>query len=257
MGGISGYPALPLAGSPLKAHQRFLFWAAGAGRDFLEHCIEAEKFKYECIGALVCLTATLASFSMFMAVWLTWQKDPWVSVLAPSIALLWGCLIFTIDRFMVSSLRADASWWTRLVQALPRLALAVIIGIIISRPIEIKIFETEIKKVIGNEIARNLDGFGGKIKNAEMRIGDLAAQPFRERKDALAAEIERLKEDQRQLSTSLSGSLGDLAYWQREAEGERDGTAGSRQSGEGPRYREESCSAPPITSNASRRPKPS
>ena len=90
------------------------------------------------------LTATLASFSMFMAVWLTWRQGFHGSMLALEFAVLSGCLIFTIDRFMVSSLRADATWWVRLWQAAPRLLLAVIIGIIISRPIEIKIFEKEI-----------------------------------------------------------------------------------------------------------------
>jgi hypothetical protein len=238
MGGISGYPALPIAGSPLKRYQRFLFWAAGAGRDFLQDCVEAEKFKYECIGALICLTATMASFSMFMAVWLTWQQDPWVSMLAPAIALLWGCLIFTIDRFMVSSLRADAAWSLRLGQALPRLILAVIIGIIISRPIEIKIFETEIMKVVNREIAQNQASIDERIKQADTRIGDLVAQPFQGRITGLNGEIDELRREKERLGDLLEERQGELDYWQREAEAEREGKAASGQPGEGPRYEE-------------------
>ena len=238
MGGISGYPALPIAGSPLKGYQRFLFWAAGAGRDFLEDCVEAEKFKYECIGALICLTATMASVSMFMAVWLTWQQDLRGSMLALPLALLWGILIFTIDRFMVSSLRADAAWSLRLWQALPRLVLAVIIGIIISRPIEIKIFETEIMRVIDSEIARNLDALGDQIAGVNASIREEAARDFQAQNGTLEDEIDGLGQQRQTLTAELRDLQTELALWQRAAEAEGDGTGGSGRRGEGNRYRQ-------------------
>ena len=238
MGGINGYPALPVAGSPLKAYQRFLFWAAGAGRDFLQDCVEAEKFKYECIGALICLTATLASVSMFMAVWLTWAQDFRGPVLALPIALLWGILIFTIDRFMVSSLRADAAWSFRLWQALPRLVLAVIIGVIISRPIEIKIFETEIMKVIDSEIARNLDALGAQIEDVSASIREAAEREFQVQNGTLEDEVEGLRREQRTLTDDVAGLRAELTRWERAAEVEGDGTGGSGRRGEGDRYRQ-------------------
>ena len=236
MRGISGFPALPIAGSPLKAYQRFLFWAAGAGRDFLQDCVEAEKFKYECIGALICLTATMAGVSMFMAVWLTWQQDFRAPMLALPIAFLWGILIFTIDRFMVSSLRADAAWLVRLWQATPRLLLAVIIGIIISRPIEIKIFETEIQKVIGNEVARNLDALRDQIDGVNASIREETARNFQAQNGTLEDEIEGLRQEKQTRTAELSGLQADLAGWERAAEAEGDGTGGSRRWGEGDRY---------------------
>jgi hypothetical protein len=236
MGGIDSYPTLPPAGSPLKAYQAFLFWAAGAGRDFLRDCVEAERFKYECVGALICLTATLASFSMYMAVWLTWQQDLRGSMLALPIALLWGILIFTIDRFMVSSLRADAAWPVRLWQAAPRLLLAVVIGVIISRPIEIKIFEKEIMKVIHSEITRNVDAISDQIEDVEKRTGDLAARRFQGSKQALVDQIDGLEERERTLSSSLARSLQELADLRRRAQGELDGTAGSGVRGDGNIY---------------------
>ena len=119
-------------------------------------------------------------------------------------------------------------------QSPPRLALAVIIGIIISRPVEIKIFETEIKKVIGSEIARNLEARGGQIEDAETRIGLWRRSRSRNASVRSQARSRGSETTSNQLSLSLSHLQVDLAYWRRPAEGERDGTAGSGRRGAGP-----------------------
>src|SRR5690606_19877110 len=61
---------------------------------------------------------------------------------------IWALVIFNIDRFIVSSTgKGDGTeriTFTELFQSLPRLLMAVIIGVCISAPLEIRILKPEI-----------------------------------------------------------------------------------------------------------------
>jgi hypothetical protein len=66
-------------------------------------------------------------------------------------SLLWGILILLIDRLMVSTINPWDSDRKKLIKAIPRFVLALIIAMVISRPIEIQIFWDEIQaKVFEN-----------------------------------------------------------------------------------------------------------
>ena len=62
--------------------------------------------------------------------------------------LIWGLLIFNLDRFIVSTIKKRDNRWSELLQATPRIILAVIIAVVISKPLEMKIFEKEINQVL-------------------------------------------------------------------------------------------------------------
>jgi len=75
-------------------------------------------------------------------------------------ALVWGFIIFNFDRFLVSTMRKyGVSKRRQMLMAIPRLALALLIGLTIARPLELKVFEKEISvKMIENmhkKITRN------------------------------------------------------------------------------------------------------
>jgi len=61
---------------------------------------------------------------------------------------LWGLMIFNLDRYIVSSSGkgdgTEAITWGELKAAFPRIVLAMLLGLIISKPLELKIFEPEI-----------------------------------------------------------------------------------------------------------------
>jgi hypothetical protein len=65
--------------------------------------------------------------------------------------LVWSLLIFNLDRFIVSTIRKRDKFTSELLQAIPRIILAVIIAIVISKPLEIKLFEKEINTVLLKE----------------------------------------------------------------------------------------------------------
>jgi hypothetical protein len=54
-------------------------------------------------------------------------------------------MIFNLDRYIVLSMKSFGKWWRDWLVALPRIALAVLLALVISKPLEMKIFEKEIK----------------------------------------------------------------------------------------------------------------
>lgn len=85
-----------------------------------------------------------------------------------------GIIIFNLDRFIVSSTGkgdgTDSITWKEFFQALPRLLIALILGFTISKPLELKIIETEINVQLRKEQQLKLDEFNNntylKYKNS-------------------------------------------------------------------------------------------
>jgi hypothetical protein len=68
------------------------------------------------------------------------------------VALVWGLIIFNLDRFIVSTVKGDgteAITWGEWKSMLPRLFMAVLIGLTISAPLETYIFQKEIVREWG------------------------------------------------------------------------------------------------------------
>ena len=60
--------------------------------------------------------------------------------------LIWGTAIFNMDRYIVGSIDKQGTTNQQILQASPRILLAIMIGIVISRPLELKIFDKEIRQ---------------------------------------------------------------------------------------------------------------
>ena len=60
--------------------------------------------------------------------------------------LIWGLAIFNMDRYIVSSISKSGTTNQQILQATPRILLAIMIGLVISRPLELKIFDKEIRQ---------------------------------------------------------------------------------------------------------------
>ena len=125
----------------------FFILCSGADKNLLEGCSEGEKTKFVGIGATVFFTAIMAFVAASYALYTVFDN------IFPAVAfgIVWGLLIFNLDRFIVSTIRKRDSFINELIQASPRIALAVIIAIVISKPLEIKIFEKEINTVLLKE----------------------------------------------------------------------------------------------------------
>ena len=131
---------------PAKGATRFLWWCAGADNNILKYSSYADHVKYVGIGGIVLATGILASLSMFFAINYIFED---VKIAIP-VGLLWGAIIFNLDRFIVSSTGkgdgTDTITPKELGNAAPRLVMAVILGFTISAPLEVYIFQKEIDK---------------------------------------------------------------------------------------------------------------
>jgi len=125
--------------------QRFFWSCAGVDIEVLEAC-PSDQRKYTSIGVIIFLVASFAALAMYFAASTIVESK----IAAIGIALLWGILILMLDRLIVSTIKnergtaAKAKW----IAAIPRIVLATIIAIVISRPIEVRIFSDEIIRQI-------------------------------------------------------------------------------------------------------------
>jgi hypothetical protein len=117
----------------------FFLFCAGIDRDILAKAPSDEN-KYLGIGATVFFTGVLAFFSSAYALYTVF--DSWV--VAAVFGLFWGLMIFNLDRYIVSSMKSRGSFFRDFLLATPRLAMAILLALVISKPLELKIFEKEI-----------------------------------------------------------------------------------------------------------------
>tara|TARA_R110001632_G_scaffold24708_3_gene68584 strand:+ start:982 stop:2085 length:1104 start_codon:yes stop_codon:yes gene_type:complete len=196
--------------------QQFFIICSGADRDVLDNCSRGEKNKYAGIGATVFFTAVLASIAATYALFTVFDNI----YRAILFGLLWGFVIFNLDRFIVSTLKKQDNWWKEFGMAVPRLILAVIIAIVISKPLELKIFEKEIDRVMLSQ----------KNDFTVQNQGEILAQ-FTPEMNNLDAQIDETKAEIAAKETEV-----DNLYQIYIAEAE--GTAGTELLGKGPVYQE-------------------
>ena len=124
----------------MESVKRFFWLCSGSNLALLEKA-PTEGTKYAGIGATIFFTGLFASLAATYAI-NTFFDNLLVSSI---IGIIWGAMIFNLDRYIVSSMRKSDSWKKEWIMALPRLALAILISLVIARPLELKIFEKEIK----------------------------------------------------------------------------------------------------------------
>jgi hypothetical protein len=121
---------------------KFFIFCSAADKSILQRCPVAEQHKYASIGATVFFTGALATLSGGYALYTIFQNV----AAAIGLGIFWGCLIFNLDRFIVSTIKKNEYRWAQWKQILPRLFLAVFLALVISKPLELKIFEQEINE---------------------------------------------------------------------------------------------------------------
>lgn len=127
------------------AIRNFFWFCAGVNRKLLLEC-ESEFSKYFAIGATVFFTACFAAVSGAYALFFVFSGSSYAVWASTSFGILWGLTIFNIDRYLVISIKKENKPLKELLTALPRILLAIMIGVVIARPLELKIFDKEIKE---------------------------------------------------------------------------------------------------------------
>lgn len=167
------------------------------------------------MGATVFFTGLLAGISSAYAMYFVFDQMFWPIVFG----IVWGLMIFNLDRFIVLSMRKSQDSYKEYIQAIPRIVLAILIALVISKPLEMKIFEKEIATEL------NL------IKQELLASNENAIESrYRSNMDSLQSERRQLKEaiDKKE---QVRNELVDIARQ------EADGTGGSGKVNPGPIYK--------------------
>lgn len=121
----------------------FLWTCAGVNKKILRQC-PTEYAKYAGIGGTILFTALMAMLSGGYAFYTIFEH----TLTACLFGVFWGLLIFNLDRFMVNTMYSDGKHTIsrdEFLGGLPRLVLAIFLGVVISVPIELRIFDDKIQ----------------------------------------------------------------------------------------------------------------
>lgn len=184
-------PLILIALSWVSDKVRNFFWfCSGVNIPLLEKCPNDHN-RYSNIGATIFFTALLAWVSMSYALNSVFKSLP------PSVlfGFIWALMIFTLDRTIVSSMQKpsqDVTWkdfefWREFLFAAIRLIVAVIISLVIMKPLEIKIFEdrlaTEIKNMDDDQAKLDSAVIAGKFGTVMSDITEEIDQARADKKD--------------------------------------------------------------------------
>ncbi|WP_370477227.1 DUF4407 domain-containing protein [Tamlana flava] len=194
-----------------------LFWKAAGGDEYiLSQSTYSDQIKYFCLGGIVIATAIMAGLSggyAFYTIFKPKQSDVtelWTlteggstinnisgftettdlgtMIIALIFGLIWGLIIYNIDRFIITSTGkgdgTEAITWGEFKSALPRIIMGCIIAISISKPLEIRILKGEIDaklRVKQEELKQDAikgieDKFAARIAEKNSKIAEYQKQ---------------------------------------------------------------------------------
>ena len=217
------YYQLPKAGKVMQ----FLWKCAGGDKYLLERATYSDQIKYMCLGGIVFATGAMAGLAGGYAFYTIFSPkasdvinktntivknlnevptDLTTLILSIVFGIIWGLIIFNIDRFIVTSTgKGDGTeeiTWLEFKTAIPRILMGMIIAITISKPIEIRMFQTEINLAVQKEqeleknslIAQANKNYEIKVKEVKSKLGKIQAELDLEKKKASDLRYEISKE---------------------------------------------------------------
>ena len=167
----------------------FLWSCAGVNKHVLRQC-PSDYSKYAGIGGTILFTALMAALSGGYALNFVFDNTN----IAIGFGIFWGLLIFNLDRFIVNTMYSDGKYtisWAELRSGLPRIIMAIFLGIVISTPLELKIFYKEIDAQMQKDMKTQVDEY---VREDKVLL------------DSLRIQRERLREAP--MDAHFVGSLG-------------------------------------------------
>lgn len=204
--------------SPLM---KYLWKAAGADRFILERTTYSDQVKYMCLGGIIAATGLMAAIAGGYAFYTIFEPKgstlesgiSWpVFTAAVIFGILWGAMIFNLDRFIVSSTGkgdgTEAITWEELKGALPRIFMGAIIALTISKPVEIRMFKSEIDVELHNAQMEKQREYLGKLDSIyAARIAGEKQKAEKWEKEVQLKEV-RYTELENMLAEEMNGHRG-------------------------------------------------
>jgi len=184
----------------VKGPGDFLAWLGGADLKILAQAPGYERNRFIQMAIVLLTTAGIGTLSMMFAL-----HDGVHTALAVAVigGLVWGFIILNLDRFLVLSMGHMRDWKRLLLMALPRVALAAVISMVVATPMTLRIFATDIK----NEMVQVNASESKQVAQQQLQTGP-ATQA--------AALLVKINTDKQVLAGHLQGTVSnpEVGYWQ-------------------------------------------
>jgi Domain of unknown function (DUF4407) len=226
-------PPIKLPLSPAQLSDFLIgFCAAGDLKILNQPEFAQDRKKYVTIGTSVIFTALLAGCSGGYAFFTAVKAID----LSLGFAILWAATILNLDRSVLISMSPkpgkQPNFWQKLAAACPRLVLSVAIGVVVSTPLTLKVFEKEItaqieqdfiqvEKVQTEKKAAEKQLIEAKLRESEHKIKELEqtkSTRFNELNQEIQGKVGSGKEGKGAASAALEANIkvieADLAIEQ-------------------------------------------
>ncbi|MDP9798706.1 hypothetical protein J2S43_007218 [Catenuloplanes nepalensis] len=201
--------------SSTKARFRPHLFLRASGVDPGEAIFWGEAGRYRVFGALVLFTTLMAAATMFWAVTIATEAPPHVAV---AVSLIWGFGIFQIDRWLVSAHVERDGVLHRLWLLVPRLAIAVPMGLLIAWFAMLGVGAKEIQQQLDVDRLRDASEISAQVRDS--------SEPANQRTTLLA--------EKKGLQAEYDRAAAAIPALQRAFDEECNGTGGTRTPGCGP-----------------------
>ncbi|SDZ15494.1 DUF4407 domain-containing protein [Herbiconiux ginsengi] len=139
----------------------FMAWLGGARLDVLQDA-PGDRARFVAMGGVILSTAFLSAVSAAFALKMAVGAPIAVAVL---VGIFWGAIILNLDRLLIIGMAKQKGVARNIGLALPRVALALIIGTVISTPLTLQIFSAEINSEIQVMQAEDKAAFEERMAN--------------------------------------------------------------------------------------------
>lgn len=212
---------------------------SGARPDVLE-AVPGARAKFVALGGVLLSTGGLAvlsaAFAVHMALGVWWP-------FALLFGIGWGFVIVNLDRMLLVGMAHDSSLKRNLLMAVPRVGLALVLGIVISTPLTLQIFHKEIDTQVvalqaeaSDEFRSNLDGDARFAGLPELREKVATGQAVVASGGSSAADLAPLQGEVAAAQAAYDAALATQRELSNRAQCELDGTCGTGDAGAGQAY---------------------
>ena len=212
---------------------------SGARSDVLE-AVPGARAKFVALGGVLLSTGGLAvlsaAFAVHMALGVWW---PFALLLGVG----WGFVIVNLDRMLLVGMAHDSSLKRNLLMAVPRVGLALVLGIVISTPLTLQIFHKEIDTQVvalqaeaSDEFNQSLDDDARFAGLPELREKVATEQAVVASGGTSAADLAPLQGELAAAQAAYDAALATQRELSARAQCELDGTCGTGDAGTGEAY---------------------
>jgi len=204
---------------------RLLWSASGGDRYILERATYSDQIKYMCLGGIIVATGLMAALAGGYAFYTIFEprgsaiesQFSWATtIISIFFGCFWGLMIFNLDRFIVSSTGkgdgTEAITWDEFKGAIPRLVLGAIIALTISKPVEIRMFKTEIDVELHNAQMEKQKEYLGSIDKIYSDRIESEKNKITKWENEIQEKEKRYVELENYLADEMGGGRGAAGY---------------------------------------------